>query len=269
MWMRSRRTILLDVTADGLTVNGLPGTVFPFTGAQLGPWARMGVALHLQSGSRRFVLGARDRRIAPSTRLDAPAVSAVDGWLWASDFDELLAIGGPRSGVDVRGPAQAEPTRCLLFPNPYLAEEFGSMAFRRHLRFQRSRPQPSLFVDVDGDAIRVIDPHSNAPGASAWVTQVTATPATFQPDSVTSGDGSTYSYPAIGGLIVCFPGTQPLTIGCLDRARSQFRFCWSAGVPRANQRADYVVSGGDWLTLVERFGLTAHLQDRATPEDRR
>ena len=263
LWSRSRRKVLIGVTSDGVTVNQLPGTVFSFAGAQLGTWATMGVALHLHSGSHRFVLGGRDRRIAPSTRLDAPPVPAVDAWLWAAEFDELLAMGTGRTGMDARGPAAAEPTRCLLFPNPYLAEQMGSFAFRKHMQFQQSLSQPSLAVDVEADAIRVIDLNSEALSGSASLAQVTATPATFQPDSVTSGDGSTYDYPSITGLVVCLPDAQPLTIGCLDMVGLRFRFSWRVNATRPNERPAYVVSGGDWLTLVERFGLTPQLADQA------
>jgi hypothetical protein len=262
VWWRSRRKVIIGVTSDGLTVNQRRD-VFPFVDAKLGPWVNMGLALHLQCGSHRFVLGGRDRRIAPATRLDAPPVQTVDAWLWASEFDELLSMGGRRSGVDVRGPALGEPTRCLLFPNPYLAEQMGSFAFRKQLRLQRSLSTPSLILDVDDDAIRVIDPNSGALSASASRAQVTATPATFQPDSVTSGDGSTYNYPGITGLVVCVPGVQPLTIGCLDLVGSQFRFSWHGDVTWPNERPAYVVSGADLPTLAETFGLAPHLEDKA------
>jgi hypothetical protein len=262
VWWRSRRKILIDVTSNGLTVNKRRD-VFSFDDAKVGPWVNMGVALHLQRGSHRFVLGGRDRRIAPATRLDAPPVQAVDAWLWVSEFDELLATGGRRSGVDVRGPALGEPTRCLLFPNPYLAEQMGSFAFRKQLRLQRSLSKPSLVLDVDNDAMRVIEPNSDTLIASASLADVTATPATLQPDSVTSGDGSTYNYPATPGLAVCVPGVQPLTIGCLDLVGSRFRFSWRGAVPSPNDRAAYVVSGADWLTLVEKLGLASQLEDKA------
>lgn len=261
VWWRSRQKILLDVASDGLSVNHVPARVFSFVDAKLGPWAAMGVALHLESGSHRFVLGGRDRRISPSTRLDAQPVPAVDAWLWSSEFDELLAIAGSLGGAEVRGPALAEPTRCLLFPNPYLAEQFGSCAFREHLRHQQSLSRPSLIFDMDNDAIRLIDPDSGALNASASRAQVTATPAVFQPDSVTSGDGSTYNYPAITGLVLRLPGVQPLTIGCLDLVGSRFRFTWRGNAPRQNERSAHVVSGGDWLALAEKFGLTSHLED--------
>lgn len=260
LWWCSRRKILIDVTSDALIVNR---GVFSFVDAKLGPWPTMGVALHLESGSRRFVLGGRDRRITPSTRLDASPVPAVDAWLWSAEFDELLTLGGGLSGADVRGPAPAEPTRCLLFPNPYLAEQFGSFAFRKHLRLQQSLSRPNLILDMDDDAIRLIESDNDAPTVSAARAQVTATAAVFQPDSVTSGDGSTYNYPAITGLVVSLPGVQPLTIGCLDLVGSQFRFTWRGDVPRWNERTTHVVSGGDWLALVEKFGLTAQVQDKA------
>ncbi len=264
VWWGSRQKIVIGVTSDGLTVNKLPGQVFSLMDAQLGPWPKMGVALHLQSNSHPFVLGGRDRRITPSTRLDAPAVEAVDAWLWSAEFDELLAAGGRHGGAQVGGPALAEPTRCLLFPNPYLAEEFGSFAFGKHLRFEKSLSHPSLFVDLNDDAIQVIDPNSGAVNASASRAQVTASPAYFQPDSVTSGDGSTYNYPSISGLVVSLPGLQPLTIGCLDLVGSAFRFGWRGNVHRTSQRPDHVVSGGDWLALAETFGLTAQVEDKAT-----
>jgi hypothetical protein len=74
----------------------------------------------------------------------------------------------------------------------------------------------------------------------------------------------TIDYPAITGLVVCLPGVQPLTIGCLDLSGSQLRFSWRENVPRTNERPHHVVSGGDWLALAENFGLTPHVEDKAT-----
>lgn len=259
VWWRSRRKVIIGVTSEGLTVN--QRDVFPFVDAKLGPWVNMGLALHLRRGSRRFVLGGRDRRIAPTTRLEEPPVQTVDAWLWDSEFDELLTVSGRGSGVYARGPAPGEPTRCLLFPNPYLAEQMGSFAFRKQARLQRSLSKPSLVVDVDNDAMRVMDPTTDALSASASRPDVTATPTSFQADSVTSGDGSTHDYPATPGLVVRVPGAQPLTIGCLDLVGSQFRFSWRGAVPRSNERPAYVVSAADLRTLVETFGLATHLED--------
>ena len=262
VWWRSRRKVIIAVTSDGVSVDRRRD-LFPLVDAKLGPWVNTGVALHLQCGSHRFVLGARDRRVAPTTRLDAPPVQSVDAWLWESEFDEVLAMGGRRSGVDARGPGLGEPTRCLLFPNPYLAEDFGSFALRKQLRLQRSLSQPGLIFDVDNDAIRVIDPNTDALCASASRGQVTGTQAIFQPDSVTSGDGGTYNYPAVTGVVVRVPGFQPLTIGCLDLSGSDFRFSWRGKVPGRNERPAYVASGADLRTLAETFALAADLEDAA------
>jgi hypothetical protein len=55
---------------------------------------------------------------------------------------------------------------------------------------------------------------------------------------------------------------EPLTIGCLDLVGLEFKFSWRVDVPRPNERPAYEVSGGDWLALVEKFGLTPQLEDR-------
>lgn len=257
-WGQSRRKFLIGATSDGLTVNKWPGDVFSVVDATLGPWVTTGVALHLQSGSRRFLLGGRDRRIAPTTRLDAPAVPAVDAWLWGSEFDELLAIGGRRGGLDVRGPAPGEPTRCLLFPRS-AQHLVSSSELREHRRLGRSHWQPSLAIDVDNDAIRVIDLNSNALSASASLARVTATPVTY---SYIEGGGSDNPYHVtMPGLVMGVPGLQPLNIGYKDR----HRFSWRGNVPVEKHDAAYAVSGADWLTLVEAFGLAPYREDKARP----
>jgi hypothetical protein len=252
VWWRSRRQVVLTVTGDGLTVSTRPGVVFGVTGAQLGPWSTMGVALHLQSGSRRFILGGRDHRIGSSTRLDAPPVRSVDAYLWSPDFHALLGDAPSPTG---------DTARCLLYPNPYLAEQIGSFAFGEHLRFEQSRVHPSLFLDLRDDAVEVVDAGS---GSAVRHTTATATATRFRPDSVNSGDGTTYNYPEMTGLTLRFPDAPPLTIGCVDLAGTEFRFSWQGDTDRSNERAVYVVSGGDWLALVERFGLTAQSVDRAS-----
>ena len=95
VWWRSLRKVVIGVTSDGLTINR-GRDAFSFVNAKLRPWVNMGVALHLQCGSQRFVLCGRDRRIAPTTRLEAPPVQSVDAWLWVAEFDELVAMGGRR-----------------------------------------------------------------------------------------------------------------------------------------------------------------------------
>ena len=138
----------------------------------------------------------------------------VDAWLSESDFDELHFLGG-RSVA--RGPAPGEPTRCLLFPDPLSIQQMGSFAFRKKHRLMRSLWQPQLFIDFDNDAIRVIDPNSNAVNASASVSQVTATPATYQlsvgrafpsAQNVASDAAGQY-FSTMPAVAVCVPGMQP------------------------------------------------------------
>jgi len=48
-----------------------------------------------------------------------------------------------------------------------------------------------------------------------------------------------------------------------ESSRLERRFSWSANVPITNDPPAYVVSAADWLTLVEKSGLAAHLEDSA------
>jgi hypothetical protein len=64
---------------------------------------------------------------------------------------------------------------------------------------------------------------------------------------------------------VAVPGMPPLTISCRDTVSGlDKRFSWPDNVPTERARADYEVSGADWLTLVERFGLAPYLCGRST-----
>ncbi len=280
-WWSRRRKVVISVTGDGLTVSTRPGDVYTFNDAKLGTWgvtggATMGTALHLHCGARRFVLGGRDRRVAAGTRLEAPDAGYgqsidVDAWLSAADFEEILAGVGRRTGLDVRPPAAGEPTRCLLFANALLAQEFGSFAFRKREQFMRSLSQPRLAIDVGPDAIRVIDPTTNALIASTSPAQVTATPVVFRPmqrhhwipnlGNVISAAATNY-WSTSPGMRVSVPGMPPLTIGCRDSndLGLGFRFSWPDNAPTEDARADYEVSGTDWLTLVAKFGLVSHLE---------
>jgi hypothetical protein len=109
-------------------------------------------------------------------------------------------------------------------------------------RFGMSQ-QPRLAIDVGKDALWVFDLKTNALVASAWVTQVTATPAM----RIARARGQ-LTMPA---LVVRVPGLQPLTIGSPDP-----RFSWPRGVDEVGP-PEYVVSGADWRTLVGKFGVTA------------
>jgi hypothetical protein len=251
-WRRWHRKIVIGVTSDGLTVNLHKGDVFSLVDPPQGIWATKGVALHLRSGSRAFVLGGRDRRISPDTRLDAPVVQYVDAWLWDSQFAELLP-----------GLGAGAPTRCLLFGNPGLAADVSSFAIRKHLEIRRSMWHPQLAIDLGGDAIRVVDPEAEQVAATAPPAQVTAAPVVFATDS--GSETPTWAATTIG-LILRVPGLDPLRVGCRDTVGVEHRFWWRGRAPVDRGRPMYVVSGGDWLALIDRFGLTADLgrRDQAT-----
>jgi hypothetical protein len=263
--------MLIRVTSEGLTVNRRKGDIYSFFDARLGSWVpteyrrrragaiTLGTALHLRCGPKTLVLGGRDHRMGAGAPREAPRTDRLDAWMWASDFDRLLATIGSRSRLDVHGPAPGEPIRCWLVPNPWLMTR----------RQRRRETPPVLALDVGSDQIWVIDPNGNAPVASAFLTQVTSTPA----DCVVRMSGSwkvNFIEPA---LIISLPGMTPLTIGCHDETdpwgtwvwgTRQFprRFSWSDDVPSARE-TDFVVSGADWLTLVEKFDLAKYLDDTA------
>jgi hypothetical protein len=179
---------------------------------------------------------------AAGTRLEAEPARTVDEQMPASDFDALLTMVGPVCGLHIRHAAPGEPIRCLLLPN---AAKFFSTA-----RFGLTQ-QPSLAIDVGDDALWVIDRYRNTLMASAWVGQVTAVPAMY-----TSQYRGDITMPA---LVLYVPGLQPLMIGYPDPQR----FSWPGAVGEVEKPA-YLVSGADWLTLVERFGLTRYLETHDT-----
>jgi hypothetical protein len=282
--------ILIDVTRDALTVSKRPGDVYPLSDAKLGVWGvsggmTMGTTLHLHCGPRRFVLGGRDYRVAAGTRLEAPDAGYglpvdVDAWVAATDFGEILTMAGRRgdhSRLDASPPELAQPTRCLLFPSPLLIQQMGSFAMRRKQQLVQSLNQPRLAIHVGADAISVVDPNSNALIASAPGAQVTATPETYQyrygspwwwagsVDQIVDRvlqRRMTRSLSATPVLVLCIPGAQPLSIGCRDTVGGlDRRFSWPAGVrQRVNDPPEFAVSGADWLTLIEKFGLGPDLQ---------
>jgi hypothetical protein len=259
-----RRKVFISVTGDGLSVDRRRGDVFPFGDARLGLWnnrmqggTTIGTALHLHCGRHRFVVGAKDHRLATATRLDAAPIEYVDATMDAPEFDELLTVIGGHSGLDVRPPAPGQPTRCLLIPCP--AWFFGdtaagglagmAMAFRR----PKLDPQPGLALDVDDDAVRVVDPNTNTLISTARLAQVTATPA----------EHHMHKAGRLLVLVVDIPGLQerigasrPLTITCRDG-----RFSWGCRVPEEDEPS-FVVSAADWLMLVEKLGLGPYLGRR-------
>ena len=132
--------------------------------------------------------------------------------------------------LGVSGAAPEKSFRCLLLPNAV-----GLQA-----------PKPTLALDVSNDAIRLVDPSDNAPVASAWRSQITASPAMHRPNH-----GAGIPMPV---LVVRAPGWQPLAIGSPE-ARS-----WRGEVPQ--EAPGYVVSDADWPVLVDIFGLGPQLTSR-------
>jgi hypothetical protein len=254
MFWRSRQKYVLTVNGDELTI-APQGDIYSLADAQLSLWPNIGVALHLNSGGRRFILGGRDRQIAPATPLDAPAIQLVDARLPASEFDELLRLGGHAAA---RGPAPGEPTRCILFPNPQTIVNSGPFTFRKKQRLVNSLGREQLFIDVANDTIRVIDPESHTVNATAPVSRITATALSYETRDVETNQVS--KTPA---LTMSVPGLPPLTFGCPHIQSSGRRFSWSGSVLIVNQPPAYIISAADWLTLVEVLGLAANLKDAA------
>jgi hypothetical protein len=254
LYWRSRQKYVLTVNGDAVTI-GTRGDAYSLADAQLGLWPNIGVALHLHSGGRRFILGGRDRRIGPSTPLDAPPTQLVDARLPASDFDELLRLGGRAAA---RGPAPGEPTRCILFPNSQAIVNTGPFAFRKKQRLVQSLDRAQLFIDVDNDTIRVIDPESHTVDASAAVSRTTATPFIYE-----TRDGESGLVSTTPALTMSVPGVPPLTFGCRHIELSGWQFSWSGTVRIVKDPPTYILSAADWLTLVEKLGLAANVNDAA------
>ncbi len=52
-------------------------------------------------------------------------------------------------------------------------------------------------------------------------------------------------------------------LGSVAVSGLDFRFSWPENVPVEAARSDYEVSGTDWLTLVEKFGLASQVKKNA------
>jgi hypothetical protein len=158
-------------------------------------------------------------------------------------------------GISVNDPGQ--PARYVL--KSQLRPVWWRQLFRWLwlLDFRRSRPD--LAIDMGRDTLWVTDPNSDALSASASLAQVTATPANC---IRTGADVADDVYPV---LVVDVPGMQPLIIGYRDYVVGwNTRFTWRGKVPRENGDSPaYALSGEDWLTLAEKFGLAPYLEDKA------
>ena len=228
----------------------------------------MGTALHLHCGPRRFVLGGRDRRIAAGTRLDAPDAGYglpvdIDAWLSAPEFEQILTMVGRQSGLDASPPAPGGPTRCLLFPNPLLIQEMGALAVTKKREFLESAGQPRLAIDVGADCDPGDRPDEQCAHrrgvAGAGDRDTGDLPSSILQALVPNGRkchqpcGHRITGPRRQACACPFLVCAPLTIGCRDSASGlDFRFSWPDNVATENARADYEVSGTDWLTLVEK-----------------
>jgi hypothetical protein len=249
------------VTNDHLTVDSVPGDAFPLAHATLGLWALNGAALHLQSGPNHFIIGGRNYRIPSRIQLDVPPVESLYAAMRAKDFHELLTIVAPLRGWDMRPPEPGQPVRCALMPNTSRGWPEGFWPGVDLVRQHRRSKLPPLALAIRHDAVWVLDAYTGAVVASASTGQVTATPTNYilgmtgiigRVMEFINGGGAAYS-PV---MVLTMPGLAPLTIGCpIHRLSYKSRFAWRGTVPRGGV-PDYVVSGTDWLTLVERFGLS-------------
>jgi hypothetical protein len=59
------------------------------------------------------------------------------------------------------------------------------------------------------------------------------------------------------------PGIPPLTFGCPHLESGGRRFSWSGKAHVVGDPPTYILSAADFLTLVEKFGLAANLNDAA------
>jgi hypothetical protein len=150
-------------------------------------------------------------------------------------------------------------------------QKLGSFAFLKEQRLQQSLGQPQLFVDVDDDTIRVVDSNSNTLIASASIPQVSGSPATYKlgghmfPSAEhLASDAMGQYFSETAAMSLCVPGMQPLTIGCRHFTGVTRRFSWNSTVPIVSDPPQYEIAPADWLTLVEKLGLTSHLEDRAS-----
>jgi hypothetical protein len=254
------RHVVICVTGDAVTVNPKRGEVRSFGDARLGRWdfwggMAAGTALHLQRDAQSFVIGGRDHRTVARTPRQAPPTDRVQAWMWAADFDALLTMIGPRYWPDARASQREVPTRCLLIPKS--AYGFGSPL-----------PKPSIAVEVGEETISVISLNDSASVVSARLNQVRAQPAQW---IFREGERGS-RFPRVA-LVLRIPGMEMLCIGCpVARGlswgrvprRSSDRFSWRVDALDWQEPPPYWVSAADWLTLVDTFGLTPKLEDRAT-----
>lgn len=278
-WWNNRRRFVVSVVGHALTIDKRPGDVYQLSDARLGRWGMndvtVGSALHLHSGSRRFVLGGRDHRVGQGTRLDEPPIVGVDAWLPAQQFGELLQVVYGRSEPDPPPTSTSGPLRCLLFPNAMRVQQMGGFATRKKRQLLDAASRASLAVDVDAYGLRVVDLVNNTQVTSAGNGQWTATPATYQYRGPWYRMLSVERFLVFAAgqrlsvtpeMVIHLAGMPPLRIACRDAAGVSYfkgRFAWRGDVPQlVNDPADYAVTAADWQVLVEKLGLTTYLETR-------
>jgi hypothetical protein len=147
-----------------------------------------------------------------------------------------------------------QATRCSLVSVSTMA----GVTYSEAKAFNFYNFKPSLAIDVGKDTISVVDLNTNALVASAPLAQVTATPAKNEIKLPRLG------VIALPILVVCIPGVQRLTIGCMDGVtrfgQIGYRYSWRDTVPQDKEPA-YYVSGTGLSTLAEKFGLSPQLED--------
>jgi DivIVA domain-containing protein len=150
------------------------------------------------------------------------------------------------SAVDEESTAPKPPGRWELFPLPSIWKR-----------------RPPLAVEVDKDAIRVVDTKTNALVTSASLAQVTATRA--QSTSLDSTNRIWTGRNPQPLLVLTIPGLRPLVIGSAAMNRwepggLEYRFSWFGRVQEA--KATYALRDTEWFSLVDKFGLTPHLEGK-------
>jgi hypothetical protein len=164
-----------------------------------------------------------------------------------------------------------ETTRCLLFASPVQFVHPNVLPLKEHLA-RAFAQQPLLAIEVGKDAISVIDLASNTVITSAGLAHVTATPGNYAPVSQSSeGTSREFTQPL---LLLDVPGLQNLRIAILPMHFSnwtgqQFRYAWRGKARPHDLKSPalsptHVVADTQWLSLVEKFGLTALVVDEYT-----
>lgn len=240
-WARGRKEVSVDVTGENLRVNDGARGVFSLHRSTLGEWYRpkigttQGIALQVDDGRRRFVLGGKDHRTDTGLLLEAPPVSSVDAWIVASDFDKLVGVLGHRGGLVAEAAGVTGPIRCLLFKISTFDRTVAGLLGRC--------PQPKFAMELDSEVIRVIEPKTGS--LLGW-----------GPLSAVKAARGKYTFNTRSSRVtrplmkVRVPGLHPMRIAPLEG----WLHMWTDEVEKM-LRPEFVVSNADWLALLAKLGL--------------